>query len=194
METYDFILWLFIVSAIFLSLIFYYIYRSSVKSEAEAPGMKNSGKKRFLFALILFSLLTILASVTIPKSPYFLFANEIPSKVVFVDARQFAYKMDYNAIDAKSYSPGQDIVLPRDKPVEFRVTSSDVNHAFGIYDKNFKLITQTQAMPGYVNKLRWQFRDTGIYHILCLEYCGSMHAFMRSSFTVSDESTAQRNF
>lgn len=184
MDTYNFLLWLFLISAIIIAFIFYYIYRSSVR-KTEITEMKNPGKKRFFFALILFSLLMILASVTIPESPYFIFANETPSKIVFVDARQFAYKMDYKAIDPKSYSPDPEIDLPRGKPIEFRVTSSDVNHAFGIYDKNFRLITQVQAMPGYVNRLRWQFEDTGTYHVLCLEYCGSMHAFMRSSFKVN---------
>ncbi len=37
--------------------------------------------------------------------------------------------------------------------VEFRVTSLDVNHGMAIFDPDGKLVGQTQAMPGYVNRL-----------------------------------------
>ncbi|MBS1668376.1 MAG: hypothetical protein JST58_13450 [Bacteroidetes bacterium] len=76
------------------------------------------------------------------------------------------------------------IELPVNKVVEFRVTSFDVNHGFAIYDQSNKLIAQTQAMPGYVNRLRWKFTEPGNYTIFCLEFCGMGHQIMRSSFTV----------
>lgn len=61
------------------------------------------------------------------------------------------------------------------EPVEFRVTSADVNHGFGIYDANLRLIAQTQAMPGYTNRLRHTFPAEGTYRVLCMEYCGLVH-------------------
>lgn len=73
---------------------------------------------------------------------------------------------------------------PANELIEFRVTSFDVNHGFAIYDPSNKLIAQTQAMPGYVNRLRWKFSEPGNYNILCLEYCGMAHQGMRASFTV----------
>lgn len=63
-------------------------------------------------------------------------------------------------------------------PVEFRVTSSDVNHGLGIYDADLRLVAQTMAMPGYVNTLRHTFTAPGIYKLLCLEYCGLIHHSM----------------
>lgn len=60
-------------------------------------------------------------------------------------------------------------------PVEFHVTSEDVNHGFGIYDPDLRLVAQVQAMPGYQNVLRHTFERPGIYQILCLEYCGLAH-------------------
>ncbi|MBS1666333.1 MAG: cytochrome C oxidase subunit II [Bacteroidetes bacterium] len=146
--------------------------------------MINVNKKRLTFLLVLASLAIILLSVTLPDSPYYLYANETPSKVVFVGAQQFNFNMAYQAIDPKKPIT-EAIELPANKMVEFRVTSFDVNHDFAIYNDKAELIAQTQAMPGYVNMLRWKFYKPGTYNILCLEFCGVAHAVMRASFTVN---------
>ncbi len=70
------------------------------------------------------------------------------------------------------------------EPVEFRVTSADVNHGFGIYDESLRLLAQTQAMPGYTNRLRFTFQKPGKYRILCLEYCGLGHHKMPAEISV----------
>ncbi|HJV24032.1 MAG TPA: cytochrome C oxidase subunit II [Aromatoleum sp.] len=70
------------------------------------------------------------------------------------------------------------------QPVEFRVTSGDVNHGFGIYDANLHLVAQTQAMPGYTNTLRYTFKESGTYRILCMEYCGVAHHNMMTEIRV----------
>lgn len=70
------------------------------------------------------------------------------------------------------------------RPVEFRVTSGDVNHGFGIYDTDMKIVAQVQAMPGYVNTLQHTFSKEGTYRILCLEYCGTVHHAMIAELKV----------
>lgn len=177
------ILILFLILAVIAVLVFRYIYLSSKKAEPSAPGMPHPLKKRLWFILILTVTLGVLASVTIPKSPYYLYAEETPSKVIHVLAMQFAFMMSEKAIDPKHPS-GEAIELPVNELIEFRVTSMDVNHGFAIYDENERLITQTQAMPGYVNRLRYKFREPGMYNVLCLEYCGMAHHGMRASFVV----------
>ncbi len=178
------ILFLFLFLAIFSIMVFTYIYLSSKKATEQDSGMKNPLRKRFLFLLILVVVLGIFASVTIPRSPYFLFADETPSKVIHVAARQFSFVMSDKAIDPESPAGNDSIELLTNELVEFRVTSLDVNHGFAIYDMGNKLIAQTQAMPGYVNRLRWKFDEPGEYTILCLEYCGMAHQVMRASLTV----------
>jgi cytochrome c oxidase subunit 2 len=71
-------------------------------------------------------------------------------------------------------------------PVEFRVTSADVNHGFGIYDAGGTLVAQTQAMPGYVNRLIHVFDAPGTYDVLCLEYCGLVHHNMIAEIVVNE--------
>jgi len=68
--------------------------------------------------------------------------------------------------------------------VEFQVTADDVNHGFAIYQGKSRIIAQTQAMPGYVNKLQVRFVEPGEYEVLCLEYCGLAHHGMRAAIKV----------
>ncbi len=70
------------------------------------------------------------------------------------------------------------------QPVDFHVTSRDVNHGFGIYDSSLRMVAQVQAMPGFDNVLRVTFHEPGSYRILCLEYCGLAHHGMFGEITV----------
>ncbi len=74
--------------------------------------------------------------------------------------------------------------LPTGVPVVFHATSTDVNHGFGVFDPDGRLLFQTQAMPGWVNKVAWTFTEPGRYRVLCLEYCGLAHHGMMAEFEV----------
>lgn len=87
------------------------------------------------------------------------------AQVIDVQGRQWAWTLSRSEASAGA-------------PVEFRVTSSDVNHGLGIYDADLRLVAQTMAMPGYVNTLRHTFTAPGTYKLLCLEYCGLIHHSM----------------
>jgi cytochrome c oxidase subunit 2 len=74
--------------------------------------------------------------------------------------------------------------VPVGVPVVFHVTSTDVNHGFGVFDASGRLLFQTQAMPGWVNKVAWTFTEPGRYRVLCLEYCGLVHHGMMAELEV----------
>ncbi len=69
--------------------------------------------------------------------------------------------------------------------VEFHVTSKDVNHGFALYNPDMRIVAQTQAMPGYINVLRYTFNEPGVYRVLCLEYCGVGHHEMTAEIKVA---------
>ena len=92
-------------------------------------------------------------------------------QVVDVAGQQWSWEVKPNTVRAGS-------------PVEFRVTSKDVNHGFAIYAPNGRIATQTQAMPGFTNKLVHTFTQPGTYTLMCLEYCGIGHAPMTTELTV----------
>ena len=66
----------------------------------------------------------------------------------------------------------------RGEQVVFDVTSADVNHGFGLYDPDGRLIGSVQAMPGYHNRLAVTLEQAGRYTIACFEYCGLDHHVM----------------
>jgi cytochrome c oxidase subunit 2 len=68
--------------------------------------------------------------------------------------------------------------------VRFIVTSSDVNHAFGVYAPDGKMLGVVQAMPGYHNKVDIDLKQVGKYHVWCLELCGIDHDRMTRDFSV----------
>ena len=130
---------------------------------------------RSYYATILISTFLVVLFFTLGHVPYDAYADVTPTRID-VTGRMWSWEL-------KGAKPGP-IVVPSGSPVEFDVTSADVNHGFGIYDPQGHLIGQTQAMPGYTNKLRMIFDKSGRYHVLCLEYCGLVHQAMFTEFTV----------
>ncbi len=92
-------------------------------------------------------------------------------QVVDVAGQQWSWEIKPDTVQAGS-------------PVEFRVTTKDVNHGFAIYAPDGRIATQTQAMPGFTNKLVHTFTHPGTYTVMCLEYCGIGHAPMTTELTV----------
>lgn len=96
-------------------------------------------------------------------------------QVVDVVGQQWSWQVNPETVSAGS-------------PVEFRVTSKDVNHGFAIYAPDGRIETQTQAMPGFSNKIVHTFTHPGTYAVMCLEYCGIGHAPMTAEIKVIAES------
>jgi cytochrome c oxidase subunit 2 len=108
---------------------------------------------------------------TLTRLPYVHDDAKAVPQIVTVTGYQWYWELDREEVNA-----GQ--------PVEFRVTGGDVNHGLGIYDPEMRLLAQTQAMPGYVNRLRYTFKTPGVYRIACLEYCGLVHHQMITELNV----------
>ncbi len=94
-----------------------------------------------------------------------------PQVTVEVTGRMWAWELSQKTI-------------PRGQTVEFVVRAVDVNHGFGIYAPDGRIVTQVQAMPGYTNRLLYRFDEPGTYTIRCLEFCATGHHLMVAEFTV----------
>lgn len=174
----------FVVITGVLVLVFQMVYASTKRASDIAPARVS--RYRGFWFLTLAVILGVTLFFTLPRSPYLLFVNDRPEKIIGVAAQQFAFILSDESLD-REQAPAEasgSIVLPVGGLVEFRVTSRDVNHGFGIYDPDRTLIAQVQAMPGYVNRLRIRFDKPGTYNVLCLEYCGVAHFIMRTSLEV----------
>jgi len=164
-----------LVSAVFGVLLlglFAYVASGAGRSgtaEEIAAGAARWRRTAFWGLVVLF-VPTIAYSLT--RMPYSAAGENTPSMVVDATGHQWSWKLSRDTV-------------PAGELVEIRVTGADVNHGLGVYDVNNRLITQTQAMPGYTNVVRHAFATPGTYKILCLEYCGLGHHAMTTQLVVT---------
>ena len=141
------------------------------RADAEAV-QRRAYRLRTGWFWLLVAVIAIATATTLTALPYPGPAPQAASRVsVRATGAQWSWTIE-----------GPGVVVGR--PVEFQVTSTDVNHGFGIYSPSMEMVAQTQAMPGYVNRLQYTFTSPGTYHILCLEYCGLVHHQMISDLVV----------
>jgi len=162
----------------------------STKQPREVSVARAYRLRRMLFLAALIAVIGILAT-TLPKAPYVARAGTDVTgvdRIIYVAARQFDFIWSDEPIvsteDIGRVPRVRDVVIEPGSTVEFRVTSLDVNHGFGLYGPRRQIVAQTQAMPGYVNRLRVRLDEPGVYPVLCLEYCAAGHHLMRSQLTV----------
>ncbi|MGV6858057.1 MAG: cupredoxin domain-containing protein [bacterium] len=77
----------------------------------------------------------------------------------------------------------QEITVPANKPVKFRIASADVLH--GIHTAFTNL--NTMVVPGFVSEITTTFPNEGDYPMFCNEYCGLGHDHMWSRLHVVPE-------
>lgn len=152
----------------------YVILGSKNRDENYSGVMQHAYGIRKIFFILFLIFGVAIASMTLTNLPYDAHAN-VAEEAIEVDVTGHQWYWD---IEKTEFQVGQ--------PVIFNVTSSDVNHGFGIYDEDLTLLNQTQAMPGYINKLAHTFDKPGKYKVLCLEYCGLSHHAMVAELTVTD--------
>jgi cytochrome c oxidase subunit 2 len=164
-----------IILVTLLAIIFLIIANNASGDKSEyTPIQKSAYSLRGkLFLLILLVIVPIIG-YTLTQMPY-------PSVTISSKASKLV-----NAIGHQWYWEISDTTAKVGDPVMYNVSTADVNHGFGVYDADLNVIAQTQAMPGYTNKLLVSFPTAGKYRILCLEYCGLAHHSMISEITVTE--------
>lgn len=164
-----------LVFMIIVAIIFFVVALKSKEKQTYEPIKKKWYKARKFYGITLTTFLLVICIYTLRELPYDLpiYGETEEPTVVNVEGVQFGWMMDKT-----EFKVGE--------PVEFDVTSKDVNHGFGIYDEDLTLLAQTQAMPDYTNKVYITFTKPGTYKILCLEYCGVAHHYMVAEITVTE--------
>jgi cytochrome c oxidase subunit II len=126
-------------------------------------------RKRWLAFLLAFGVLVV--GLSLFDLPYAT-GGDTGRTVVKVTGGQFFWSLQPDRVLAGAH-------------VRFDVTAIDVNHSFGLYDPQGRLIGSVQAMPGYHNELDLTLNEAGVYRIRCLELCGVDHSTMQNTFTVT---------
>jgi len=141
---------------------------------------------RIVFFVSLAAILVTFLVLTLPHLPYTVDARA-PDRIVHAVGKQYAWSLTEQtgptlATWDRDFSP--EVTVSARAQIEFRVTTLDVNHGFSLYAPDGHLVAQTQAMPGYMNRLRVTFDQPGTYTVLCLEFCGMSHHRMRGVIEV----------
>lgn len=140
-------------------------------AESERAHRTSNVLRRWLFVVLLIGFIVV-SYATLHRFPLPLQHGPLQAaQVVNVVGHQWSWELSTTQIEAGV-------------PIEFRVTSADVNHGFAIYAPDGRIVTQTQAMPGYTNKILYTFDQPGTYTIRCLEYCGLAHHVMTAELNV----------
>ena len=157
-----------------ITAVFVYVAVNSSKTvpDIDAVQARALGFRAKLFWVLLVAGVVIYIATT-QVLPYATTRGEVTAGAVEIDAvgRQWFWQLSQSEVAAGT-------------TVIFNVKTEDVNHGLGIYDSELRLLAQTQAMPGYENKLKYTFSEPGEYKLLCLEYCGLAHHSMIIPFNV----------
>lgn len=158
-----------------VALGFLYVISQAGKSSDPARVQRAARASTVLRRWLFLALLVIFAGGTYASLWHFpLPPQQAPlaaKQIVNVIGHQWSWEFSTNRVEAGV-------------PVEFRVTSADVNHGFAIYAPDGRIVVQTQAMPGYTNKILYTFDQPGTYMVRCLEFCGLAHHVMEAPINV----------
>jgi cytochrome c oxidase subunit 2 len=106
--------------------------------------------------------------------------------VVEATAGRYAWSFRYPA-DAER-EPSTVLRIPVGRPVELRVTSTDVVHSFWAP----ALAGKIDAIPGRVTTIRLRADRPGRYHGQCAEFCGAGHSVMAFVVEATEEPARPR--
>lgn len=105
-----------------------------------------------------------------------------------VNARQWAWDVRHPGPDGR-FNTRDDIVtlnemvVPVGRPVIIHLASVDVVHSFSL--PNFRV--KQDAVPGSINPLWFQAKETGEFPIACQQHCGTNHYLMKGVLRVLTE-------
>jgi cytochrome c oxidase subunit II len=106
-------------------------------------------------------------------------AKQQDEMVVNVTGQQFTWTFEYP--QEKVNSPN--LLLPKDRPVDFRIRSKDVIHSFWVPEFRLK----SDAVPGLTTRIRLTPNKVGQWQVVCAELCGLGHSTMRQQVRVVEQ-------
>jgi cytochrome c oxidase subunit II len=102
-----------------------------------------------------------------------------------INARQWIWDARYPGPDGVHNTEDDpiitnDIRIPVDTPVYLQMASPDVIHSF--YLPNLRI--KQDAVPGMINRMWFQAKETGEFDIACAQHCGANHYKMKGTLIV----------
>jgi len=143
---------------------------ASTQSRGPVDIEKLREREKTWFGIVVV-MLVVLLFATIFFTPYGRGEASPGSQIERIHAVQFAWLI-----------PSTPLHVGR--PVQFELTSADVNHGFAVFSPQNVFLFQVQVMPGHTQLYNYTFTQPGTYSIECFEYCGVGHDQMKGTFRV----------
>jgi cytochrome c oxidase subunit II len=153
-------------------------FRAKPGDMRDGPSIHGNTRLEVIWVTVPFLMVTALAIYA------WIVLDDIEAKqpnelVVNVVAQQFTWTFEYPGEEVNS----TELVLPEDRPVDFRIRTRDVIHSFWVPEFRLK----SDAVPGLTTKIRLTPNRLGRYQVVCAELCGIGHATMRQNVRVIPE-------
>ena len=123
--------------------------------------------------LLIWGLSELTSTTTIP--------NGAKPLTINVTGQQWVWSFSYPEDGGISSS---DLVLPKDRPVIFQVTSTDVIHSFWLPEMGIKV----DANPAVTATVSTTPTLLGTFQVRCAELCGLNHSYMQTTARVVESS------
>ena len=151
---------IFVALGLIIAGVVLYSTKAGRRDRGESGHVHKAEKAEPWWGVFVVILLGVLLALTIWRAPWF--DDNGPGQKVQVTGMQFGWLVQPTKVKA-----GQ--------PVQFNVTSKDVNHAMGLFDPEGRLIMNVEAIPNYTTIRTQTFDQPGTYVIRCFEFCGYQH-------------------
>jgi cytochrome c oxidase subunit II len=150
-------------------------FRAKPGERGDGAHIHGNTKLEIVWVTIPFMIVTALAAYG------WIVLDDIEAKqpgelVVNVTGEQFAWSFDYPEENVKS----NQLVLPVDRPVHFKIHAKDVLHSFWVPAFRMK----QDAVPGIETNTRVTPNREGSFPVVCAELCGIGHSTMRQEARV----------
>ncbi|GAA4453717.1 cytochrome c oxidase subunit II [Novipirellula rosea] len=124
--------------------------------------------------------LTGLLCVALPMLPELHRPAPPGSLQIHVSGVLWWWRVDYLTADGDTIASANEIRIPVNQPVEFKLNSEDVIHSFWIPSLGGKV----DMIPGRQTRLQLYPTRVGTYRGACAEFCGTAHAQMNFDVVV----------
>ena len=161
-----------------MAVVIYSVYAYRVKPGDMRDGAPIHGNTRLeviwvTIPLIIVSVLAAYGWIVLDDIE----AKKADALVVHVTGQQFAWSFEYPSEDKLQ---SNQLVLPQDRPVHFKINTKDVLHDFWVPEFRLK----SDAVPGITTDVRLTPTRLGSYPVVCAELCGIGHSTMRQTVRV----------
>ena len=145
-------------------------FRAKPGDMGDGPPIHGNTKLEIFWVTVPFIMVTLLAVYgwyTLDNIE----AKQKNEMVVNVTGQQFTWTFEYPEEKVNT----KELVLPVNRPIEFKIRTKDVIHSFWV--PQFRL--KSDAVPGITTHIRLVPDREGDYEVVCAELCGLGHSTMR---------------